>query len=65
MNYQIDAMHCDGCARGVRAAVAEADPAASLTVDLTRRRVSIDSRREAEVLAALDAAGFPAVPVTA
>lgn len=62
MDYSIDAMHCDGCAKGVRAAIAEADPAAEVTIDLAARRARIDTRHRDAVLAGLAEAGFPAVP---
>ncbi len=62
MDYRIDAMHCDGCARGVTAAIREADPEAQVTLDLANRRARIESQRPEAVLAALDDAGFPAVP---
>lgn len=62
MNYRIDAMHCDGCAGAVKAAIREADEAASVTLDVPARRVSIESARPDAVLAALADAGFPATP---
>lgn len=61
MNYRIDAMHCDGCARGVRAAIASADPQAQVTLDPTARTAQIVSKTPQAVLAALSEAGFPAV----
>ena len=63
MDYRIDAMHCDGCARGVRAAIAGADADATVTLDLPARRARIESTRPEAVLAALSEAGFPATPV--
>lgn len=62
MNYKIDAIHCDGCARSVKAAVREADPAATVEVDVPARTAQIDSAHQAAVVAALADAGFPAVP---
>jgi len=62
MNYTIDAMHCDGCARAVRAAVREADPDATVELDVPARKARIDSNRSDAVVAALAEAGFPAVP---
>lgn len=62
MNYRIEAMHCDGCARAVRAAIREADETANVTIDVPGRRASIDSTRPDAVLAALAEAGFPATP---
>ena len=62
MNYTIDAMHCDGCARSVKAAIREADPAVTVELDVPARRARIDSAHKDDVLAALADAGFPAVP---
>ena len=61
MEYRIEDMHCDGCARGARAAVRAADPDAVVELDPPTRRARIDSTRMEAVLAALDEAGFPAV----
>lgn len=63
MDYKIDAMHCDGCARGVRAAIAEADAAAVVTLDVPARRAQIETAKPDTVLAALSEAGFPATPI--
>ena len=60
MNYRIDAMHCDGCARAVTAAVRSADPDARLTLDVAARRATIATERTEAVLAALAEADFPA-----
>lgn len=62
MDYRIEAMHCDGCARAVTATIREADEAARVTLDVAARRASIDSARPEAVLAALAEAGFPATP---
>ena len=62
MEYRIDAMHCDGCARGVRAAVHEVDQAAVVELDPARRHARIESAQMDRVLEALEEAGFPAVP---
>lgn len=63
MNYRIEAMHCDGCARAVKAAIREADDGASVALDVPARRATIDSSRPEAVLAALAEAGFPATRV--
>ena len=60
MNYRINAMHCDGCARAVTAAVRSADPDARLTLDVAARRATIATERTEAVLAALAEADFPA-----
>ena len=62
MDYHIDAMHCDGCARAVTAAVRNADPDAGLTLDVPARRATIRTERTEAVLAALAEADFPATP---
>ncbi|WAJ28755.1 heavy-metal-associated domain-containing protein [Antarcticirhabdus aurantiaca] len=66
MKLAIDAMHCGGCVRSVTRAVQKLDPAASVAADLDAKRVEVDTaRRPEEIVAALDAAGFPAVVVAA
>lgn len=62
MDYRIEAMHCDGCARAVTAAIREADEGARVALDVPARRASIESARPEAVLAALAEAGFPATP---
>jgi copper chaperone len=60
MQFRIDNMTCGGCARAVTAAIRTLDPAATVTADPPARSVQIDSTRsEAELRAALAAAGFP------
>jgi len=60
MQFQIDNMTCGGCARAVTAAIRGVDPAATVRADPPARRVDVDSARaEAEIRAALAAAGFP------
>lgn len=60
MHFIIDAMHCDGCARGVTRAVQRVDATAQITIDIPSRRVDVSSTADsASIAAALDAAGFP------
>jgi copper chaperone len=60
MQFRIDNMTCSGCARAVTAAVRTLDPTATVKADPPARIVQIDSvRAEAELRAALSAAGFP------
>ncbi|VVT27505.1 heavy-metal-associated domain-containing protein [Rhizobium sp. EC-SD404] len=60
MKFEIEAMHCGGCARGVTKAIQSVDPAASVNVDLDKRHVTVDSSADpAAITAKLDAAGFP------
>lgn len=60
MEFHVEDMTCGGCARAVGAAIRALDPDARVTADPPTRRVEVDSARtEAEVRAALAAAGFP------
>ncbi|MCX7057287.1 MAG: heavy-metal-associated domain-containing protein [Pseudomonadota bacterium] len=60
MNFHIQAMTCGGCARAVTAAIRAIDPAAEVQADPPSHSVEVRSERpEAEVRAALVAAGFP------
>lgn len=57
-------MSCDHCTARVKAAVASVDPQAQVAVDLDAQRVTVETgAATAEVLRALDAAGYPARPV--
>lgn len=63
MKLSIPDMACGGCVKGVARAVAAVDRNARVTPDLARRVVTVDTRAsEADVLAALTRAGFPAEP---
>ena len=54
-------MSCGHCKATVEKAVAGADPAAQVAVDLTTRRVGVTSTRStADLIAALKVAGFEA-----
>lgn len=54
-------MTCGHCKASVEKALARVDPAAAVTVDLTARRVSVETAAPAPALiAALAAAGFDA-----
>lgn len=60
MRFQIDNMTCAGCARAVTAAVRSLDPTATIVADPPARTVEVvTARAEAQVRAALAAAGFP------
>ncbi|SEH62810.1 heavy-metal-associated domain-containing protein [Magnetospirillum fulvum] len=56
--YRVSGMTCGGCARAVSQAIAEAAPMATVQVDLDRQAVTVDGADEAQVKAAIDAAGF-------
>ena len=54
-------MHCGKCKAGVERALTAVDPAARVEVDLTARRVSVETLAPLPaLLAALGNAGFPA-----
>jgi len=60
MKFEIEAMHCGGCARGVTKAIQSIDPEAAVAVDLPNRQVTVGSDASPEaIMAKLDAAGFP------
>ena len=64
MQFRIETMVCGGCLRGVARAVQSVDPGAEVTADIEGRTVRITSGHAAgDFAAALEAAGFPAVPV--
>jgi copper chaperone len=57
--FHVPDMHCDGCVRAVRAAIAEADPRATVTIDLAAREVRVaGTAAPAALLAAINDAGF-------
>lgn len=63
LELKVNDMTCGHCVGAVTKAVKELDPKAMVRVDLGAKRVSVDSARPAtEVLAALEEAGYPAVP---
>jgi copper chaperone len=60
MKFHVQAMTCGGCARAVTAAIRAIDPDADVQADVPTHSVEVRSGRpEAEVRAALVAAGFP------
>ena len=59
--FQLQDMHCGGCARAVTRAVKVVDPQAELDIDVAARRLSVrGTAARTALLAALAAAGFPA-----
>ena len=61
MQFEIEAMVCGGCARGVAAAIHRVDPGAEVRADPPQRRVEVTTTAPRETLmAALAEAGFPA-----
>ena len=62
MKLHIENMTCGGCARSVSKTITLLDENAKVTADPASRTVTVQtSAAPAEVLRALDAAGFPAV----
>lgn len=60
MQFKIENMHCDGCARGVAAAIKAVDPQAEVVADPPNRLAQVSSTASREqVEAALREAGFP------
>lgn len=60
-HFDLPNMTCGGCERGVKAAIAELDPAALVTTDLAARKVVVESNQpEAAIHAVLEEAGFTA-----
>ncbi|WP_245391769.1 heavy metal translocating P-type ATPase [Salinicola aestuarinus] len=58
--YRIDAMHCQGCVKRMRAAVQAEDVEAEVVGDPAEKRLDIDTRLDAEqVSALLTEAGYP------
>lgn len=56
----IDGMHCGGCVKRVRAALEKVPGVAVTEVAIGKATVTLESAAEADVLAALDKAGYPA-----
>ena len=55
-------MTCGGCVRAVSGAVNDVDPGAKVQVDLEHGRVQVDGQRSsAELIGALQEAGYPSV----
>jgi len=59
--FNVEGMHCGGCASRVTQVVHAIDPTARVQVDLARKTVSVDSTAERDALiAAFREAGYPA-----
>jgi len=60
MQFQIDNMTCGGCARSVTKAIQSVDPQAKVDIDLTTKRINIESGAdESAVVAVLEDVGYP------
>lgn len=59
LEFEVPQMSCGHCVRAVTEAVHEVDPQAQVQVDLTRKRVLVDTREPRErVVTALAEAGY-------
>jgi copper chaperone len=59
IKFNVQGMTCGGCARAVTDAVQQADPAASVDVDLAGKTVSVESSADpARLKAAIEDAGY-------
>jgi copper chaperone len=59
IKFNVQGMTCGGCARAVTNAVQQADPAASVDVDLAGKTVSVESSADpARLKAAIEEAGY-------
>ena len=56
--YRVTGMTCGGCARAVETAIKTAAPAATVTVDLAAKAVTVEGASEIQVKQAVDDAGF-------
>lgn len=64
MQFNIANMECGGCARGVTRAILSVDSKAMVQADPSARHVTVRSEQpQSAFLPALEAAGFPAIPV--
>jgi len=60
MQFQIDNMACGGCATSVTKAIQSLDPQAKVDIDLTAKRVNVESAAdESAVVAVLENVGYP------
>lgn len=60
MEFNIPAMSCGHCVRAITEAVKQADPQAQVSVDLTSKKVTVQTTHERETVAtALADAGYP------
>ncbi len=61
MEFSIPDMSCGHCVKAITQALAQLDPAATLSADLPTRPITVQSAQEREkVAAALAEAGYPA-----
>lgn len=56
--YRVTGMSCGGCARSVETAIKALAPAATVSVDLEAKAVTVDGASADQVKQAVDDAGF-------
>lgn len=56
--YRVTGMTCGGCARSVETAIKAVAPAATVSVDLAAKAVTVDGASAEQVKQAVDEAGF-------
>lgn len=56
--YRVTGMSCGGCARSVETAIKALAPAATVSVDLESKAVTVDGASADQVKQAVDDAGF-------
>jgi len=60
MEFNIPAMSCGHCVKAITQALQQLDPAATVSVDLPAKQVTLQTSQEREkVAAALTEAGYP------
>ncbi|UOM37119.1 heavy-metal-associated domain-containing protein [Acuticoccus sp. I52.16.1] len=62
LSISIPTMRCGGCVNGVTRAVEKVDKDATVRTDLATHEAVVETRAsEADILASLEKAGFPAI----
>lgn len=60
MEFDIPAMNCGHCVKAITEALEQLDPGAKVSVDLSAKKVTLDTVQDrAAVAAALTEAGYP------
>ncbi len=62
--FRVEKMHCAACAKKITNAILAVQPGANVSIDIDRRRVSVDARDRATIQKAIEDAGY-AVAVAA
>ncbi|MGY3439690.1 MULTISPECIES: heavy-metal-associated domain-containing protein [unclassified Marinovum] len=64
MKFSVPDMSCGHCTAAISKSITASDPAAQVVTDLTARTVSIETEaQQADILAAISAAGYAAEPL--